>query len=117
AFNEGIEGDGFPVFASSYFPTVFDAEGFVDALFGDDSVLGERFELPEVQALLSTPTGGDTGVTRADVNSQQFELLTQQLPIVPLLQGNHVLIASAGLAGVEAARAGSQLLRFAVLSK
>lgn len=116
-FTAGLEGGIFPVFAFSYYPTVFDAEHFAEALFGDDSVLGERFGIPEVQELLATPTGGDTGALRADVVSDEFELLAERLPIVPLLQGNHVLIASTELAGVDAARAGSQLLRFATLSK
>lgn len=116
-FAEGLTGGGFPVAAVSFFPTVFDAEDYTDALFGSATVLGERFAIPEIRTLLDTPTGGESGAVRADVIAQQLELLAGRVPVIPLLQGNQVLIASVNLAGVEEARAGSQLLRFAALSK
>ena len=116
-FEEGLAGSGFPVFAGSFVPSVFDAEAYVEALFGAESVLGSRFELGDVQSLLASPSGGDSGVTRGEVVAEALELLAERVPIVPLLQGNHVVIASADLVGVEEARAGSQLLRFALLSK
>lgn len=116
-FAEGLAGDGFALFAGSFFPMVFDAEDYVDALFGAESTLGPRFGMPEVEALLSTPTGGDTGAVRGDVVTQQLLLLAERLPVVPLLQSNHVLIASVELDGVGDALAGSNLLRFASLSK
>lgn len=116
-FAEGLAGEGFPVFASTFFPTVFDAEDFVGALFGEGSVLGDRFAIPELRSLSSTPAGSESGESRSDVVGQELRFLAERLPIVPLLQGNHVLIANAELSGVEAARAGSQLLRFGSLGK
>lgn len=116
-FVEGLEGGGLPVAAVSFFPTVFDAEDYTDALFGSATVLGERFAIPEIRTLLETPTGGESGAVRSDVIAQQLELLAERVPVIPLLQGNQVLIASVNLLGVEDARAGSQLLRFAALSK
>lgn len=116
-FADGLAGDGFPMFARSYYPTVFDAEAYLSAMFGPQSAIAPRFSNPEVQALITTPTGGDTGETRDSMITASMRLLAEQLPIIPLLQSNQVLVASSTVSGVETARDASLVLRFSSLSK
>lgn len=116
-FNSGLAGAGFPVFARSFSPLVFDAEAYLSALFGAESVIAPRFANAELGALIATPTGGDTGVTRTRMISEAMDLLAEQLPIIPLLQANQVLVASAEVTGIETARDASLVLRFSSLSK
>lgn len=116
-FDSGRANAGFPVFTSSYSPLVFDAEAYLSALFGAQSVIAERFSNAEIRALITTPTGGDTGATRSRMISEAMDLLAEQLPIIPLLQANEVLVASAEVTGIETARDASLVLRFSSLSK
>lgn len=116
-FTAGLTDAGFPVFARSFYPLVLDAEAYLSALFGAHSAIAQRFGNVDVQALITTPTGGDTGVTRSSVISEAMGLLAEQLPIIPLLQANQVLVASAAVTGIETARDSSLVLRFSSLGK
>ena len=117
AFVDGLAGAGFPAFVRSYYPLVFDAEAYLSAMFGPESAIAGRFTNAEVSALITTPTGGDTGETRDGVITAAMQLLAEQLTIIPLLQENQVLVASTEVSGVETARDASLVLRFSSLSK
>ncbi len=108
--------DVYPIFQMGWFPDYSDAENYLTVFFvPETSFLVNHYENPQVTDLINRQLVETDRDTRTDLIEQIQELVAQDLPTLPLLQGAQVAVTGPDIDGVTLDA--SFKFRFAPLSK
>ncbi|WMX47844.1 ABC transporter substrate-binding protein [Streptomyces roseicoloratus] len=117
-YEKDIAAGKYGVYVRGWVPDYPDADNFTSPFFGDDNVLGNRYQnalitgelLPAVAA---SPDRGQTGSTYTKVQ----DLVADELPLLPLWQGKQYAVAREGVTGLEWTLDASTVFRFWEIKK
>ncbi|MER7517629.1 ABC transporter substrate-binding protein [Streptomyces sp. NPDC126499] len=117
-YEKDIAAGKYGVYIKGWVPDYPDADNFTTPFFGDDNVLGNRYEnalitgelLPAVAA---SPDRSSTGSTYNKVQ----DLVAEELPLLPLWQGKQYAVARDNVTGLEWTLDASTVFRFWEIKK
>lgn len=107
--------DVYPLHQLGWFPDYSDADNYLTPFFSIDNFLVNHYANQDVQDLITAQLVETDSAAREQMLVQIQELVAQDLPTLPLLQGKQIAVAGADVKGVELD--GSFKFRFGTLSK
>ncbi|WP_225727777.1 MULTISPECIES: ABC transporter substrate-binding protein [unclassified Nocardia] len=110
--------DGYPVYQMGWFPDFPDPDDYLTPFFGPNNFLQNHFENPAITAQLNAEKAETNQDKRIAILKQvQYDLAKDYLPIVPLLSGKQIAVATKAVQGVKSTLDPSTKFRYTVLSK
>ncbi|WP_109471883.1 ABC transporter substrate-binding protein [Ornithinimicrobium cavernae] len=119
-YSNGYRNDEYPLYQLGWFTDYPDADNYLNLVYGSDaveSILGKANEDPTTNELIEQSRLETDAAARADLLGQAQDALADYLPIVPLLQGQDVIVARSNVQGVEETQDPSFRFRVGLLSK
>lgn len=99
-YNEDRVKDVYPVYQLGWFPDYSDADNYLTPFFGADNFLAQHYENAEVQKAIADQISiGDAGERAAALGNIQ-DMLTKDMPTIPLLEGKQFAVAQDSIDGI-----------------
>ncbi|MFE1381238.1 ABC transporter substrate-binding protein [Streptomyces sp. NPDC058740] len=117
-YEKDIAAGKYGVYVKGWVPDYPDADNFTTPFFGDDNVLGNRYENAVITgellpAVAASPDRSETGSTYNKVQ----DLVADELPLLPLWQGKQYAVARDNVTGLEWTLDASTVFRFWEIKK
>ncbi|MFI8518161.1 ABC transporter substrate-binding protein [Streptomyces sp. NPDC085481] len=117
-YEKDIAAGKYGVYVKGWVPDYPDADNFTTPFFGDDNVLGNRYDNAQITgellpAVAASPDRSETGSTYNKVQ----DLVAEELPLLPLWQGKQYAVARDGVTGLEWTLDASTVFRFWEIKK
>ncbi|WP_124039759.1 ABC transporter substrate-binding protein [Neoactinobaculum massilliense] len=93
--------DAYPLFQLGWFPDFPDPDNYLTPFFSENSFLLNHYDNAEVRKLLSQEVGIDDQAERTGVFSQILAQLTDDLPTLPLQQGEQAIVSQKDVKNVK----------------
>jgi peptide/nickel transport system substrate-binding protein len=100
-YSEAAFTDQYPAYQLGWFPDYPDPDNYLSPFYSSDSFLGIHYENKEVDDLLAEQRAETDPGAREAIFQQIQEIAAQDVPIVPIWQGQQVAITATGISGVE----------------
>ena len=107
----------YPAYQLGWFPDYSDADNFLSPFFAKENFLGNNYDNPEVDKLISEQRVETDAAKRTALIEEIQTKVAGDLSTLPLLQGAQVAVAGAGVTGVEKTLDASFKFRLGVLGK
>ncbi|WP_231563176.1 ABC transporter substrate-binding protein [Microbacterium mangrovi] len=91
--------DVYPAYQLGWFPDYPDADNYLTPFFSKNNFLGNHYDNPEVQKLISEQVGITDPAKRGDVIKQIQDLVAKDLSTLPLTQGKQVAVVGKDVQG------------------
>lgn len=114
-YSQDRTADVYPLHQLGWFPDYSDADNYLTPFFSLDNFLVNHYENQEVQDLITAQLVETDADAREQMLIEIQDLVAQDLPTLPLLQGKQIAVAGADVEGV--ALDGSFKFRFGTLTK
>ena len=107
-----FKGD-YPLYEMGWFPDFPDADNYLSPFFGKDNFLGNSYDNATIsnQVIPKEQDTADRGAANDELVQAQ-KIIAQQVPFLPLWQGNQYLAADSRITGTEWALNASSQLQF-----
>jgi peptide/nickel transport system substrate-binding protein len=109
--------DAYPAYQLGWFPDYSDADNYLTPFFTKNNFLGNHYDSPEVQKLISQQATTVDKAARTKLIEQIQETEAKDLSTVPFLQGSQVAVVGSNVSGADQTLDASFKFRYAVLSK
>ncbi|MFH5823870.1 ABC transporter substrate-binding protein [Georgenia sp. AZ-5] len=110
--------DLYPAYQLGWFPDFSDADNYLTPFFlAETSFLGNHHSNPEVEQVIRQQSTTADEAERTALLEQAQQMLAEDLPTLPYLQGAQVAVASTDIAGVETTLDPSFKFRYAALGR
>ena len=108
--------DSYPIYQMGWFPAFPDSDTYLTPFFSATSFLGNHFNSPEIQQMLTQEVSEtDAAARTTEIGNIQTTVAQKYLPTLPLLQGSQWAVTRTNVTGVSLNV--SQLLMFTTLVK
>ena len=107
--------DLYPAYQLGWFPDYSDADNYLAPFFAKDNFLGNHYDNPEVDSLITQQRGEDDADARTALIEDIQAKVAADLSTIPLLQGAQVAVTGTDISG--AVLDGSFKFRFGELTK
>ncbi|GAA0960407.1 ABC transporter substrate-binding protein [Frigoribacterium faeni] len=109
--------DAYPVYQLGWFPDFSDADNYLSPFFTKDNFVGNHYDSAEVQGLLADEIAESDEAARTEIIGQIQEVVANDLPTLPILQGTQVVVSQSDVQGVDDTLDPSFKFRYAALSR
>ncbi|KHL10487.1 peptide/nickel transport system substrate-binding protein [Mumia flava] len=116
-YSEERVADAYPAYQLGWFPDFPDADNYLTPFFAPNNFLQSHYEDPAMTKLLDAERTESDPATREDLMGQAQQMVAEQLPILPLLSGAQVAVATDEVQGVENTLDAAFKFRLTSLSK
>ena len=107
----------YPAYQLGWFPDYSDADNYLTPFFAKDNFLGNNYDNPEVDTLISEQRVETDAAKRTALIEEIQTKVAGDLSTLPLLQGAQVAVAGTDVTGVEKTLDASFKFRLGVLAK
>lgn len=109
--------DVYPAYQLGWFPDYSDADNYLTPFFSKNSFVANHYDNARVQKLINEQVGTVDKAARTKIIEQIQELVAQDLPTVPYLQGSQVAVVGSDVSGADQTLDASFTFRYGALSK
>jgi peptide/nickel transport system substrate-binding protein len=109
--------DAYPVYQLGWFPDFSDADNYLSPFFVKDNFVGNHYDSAQVQGLLASEIAESDEAARTEIIGQIQDVVANDLPTLPLLQGTQVVVSQSDVQGVDDTLDPSFKFRYAALSR
>ncbi|ROS56837.1 ABC transporter substrate-binding protein [Frigoribacterium sp. PhB118] len=109
--------DAYPVYQLGWFPDFSDADNYLTPFFSADNFVGNHYDSPTVQGLLTKEIGEQDASAREATIGDIQDAVAADLPTLPLLQGTQVVVSQSDVKGVDDTLDASFKFRYGALSR
>src|SRR3954470_12540862 len=109
--------DVYPEYQLGWFPDYPDADNYLTPFFRTENFLGNHYENPQVDQLISQQVATPDAAERQALLGQIQDLVADDLSTLPYLQGAQVAVTGADVEGAEDTLDASFKFRYGALSK
>jgi peptide/nickel transport system substrate-binding protein len=109
--------DAYPVYQLGWFPDFSDADNYLTPFFSADNFVGNHYDSPTVQGLLTKEIGEQDASAREATIGEIQDAVAADLPTLPLLQGTQVVVSQSDVKGVDDTLDASFKFRYGALSR
>ena len=99
-----VIGDGsdgsFPVYQLGWFPDYSDPDNYLSPIYRSDGFLANGYASDKLDQLITAQAAEQDASKRQEILGQIQDLITSDVPTIPLLQGQLVAVAGANVKGV-----------------
>ena len=99
-YNTASKEDAYPMYQLGWFPDYSDADNYLTPFFVGGGFLNNHYSNPDVESLIASQLSEPDADTRTDLIGQIQQLTAEDLPTLPLLQGNQVAVAGKAVQGI-----------------
>lgn len=92
--------DAYPEYQLGWFPDFSDADNYLSPFYSKDNFVGNHYDDPTVQDLISKEQAESDPTKRADIIGQIQQRVAEQLPTLQFLQGRQVAVSAKDVKGV-----------------
>nr|WP_308119403.1 ABC transporter substrate-binding protein [Streptomyces sp. JJ38] len=112
-YEKDIAAGKYGVYVKGWVPDYPDADNFTAPFFGDDNVLGNRYDAGEITEtfLPRTAAQSSRSATTEDFGTIQ-DIVAEELPVLPVWQGKQYAVAQESISGLEWTLDSSTVFRF-----
>ena len=109
--------DAYPEYQLGWFPDFSDADNYLSPFFVKDNFVGNHYDSAQVQGLLASEIAESDEAARTEIIGQIQDVVANDLPTLPLLQGTQVVVSQSDVQGVDDTLDPSFKFRYAALSR
>ncbi|MGH2723438.1 MAG: ABC transporter substrate-binding protein [Actinomycetota bacterium] len=119
AFGEGEQpGDGsYPAYQLGWFPDYPDADNYLASFYSSDSFLNNAYSNNQVDQLIATERASTDQGDRVAAFEQIQQIAAEEVPIIPIWQGDQVAAQAEGITGTEETFDASFIFRYWLIGK
>ena len=100
-----------------WFPDFSDADNYLTPFFSADNFVGNHYDSPTVQGLLTKEIGEQDASAREATIGDIQDAVAADLPTLPLHQGTQVVVSASDVQGVDDTLDPSFKFRYGALSR
>ncbi|GLI29016.1 peptide ABC transporter substrate-binding protein [Agromyces rhizosphaerae] len=115
-FSEQRVADAYPAYQLGWFPDYADADNYLTPFFLPDGYLANHYENDEVTDLIIDQATEPDADDRVALIEEIQELVADDLPSLPVLQGAQTVVAGTDVTGLEETLDASLLFRYGALA-
>jgi peptide/nickel transport system substrate-binding protein len=93
--------DKYPAYQLGWFPDYTDPDNYTTPFYGKDSFLNIHYDNPKMEDLLAAQKASTDPAEREQIFQQIQELAVEDVPIIPIWQGDQIGVVREGVTGVE----------------
>ena len=116
-YSEAAFTDKYPIYQLGWFPDFPDPDNYVSPFYSKESFLNIHYDNPAVEKLLAQQKAETDPAAREALFQQIQEIAAQDIPIIPLWQGDQLAAIRTGVTGVEDTFDPSFMFRYWLMSK
>lgn len=116
-YSEAAFTDQYPAYQLGWFPDYPDPDNYLTPFYSKDSFLNIHYNNKEINDLLAAQAASTDAAEREQIFQQIQEIAAEDVPIVPIWQGDQVAAVQPGVTGVEDTFDPSFQFRYWLISK
>ncbi|MGH2953790.1 MAG: ABC transporter substrate-binding protein [Solirubrobacterales bacterium] len=116
-YSEAAFTDKYPQYQLGWFPDYPDADNYTSSFYSADSFLNTHYDNPEIDELLATEKAETDDAAREEAFARIQEIGAEDVPTIPIWEGDQVAAVADGVEGVEETFDPSFQFRYWLISK
>lgn len=116
-YSEAAFTDQYPAYQLGWFPDYPDPDNYLTPFYSSESFLNIHYNNKEVDRLLAEQAASTDQAEREEIFQQIQEIAAEDVPIIPIWQGNQVAVTQPGISGVDQTFDPSFQFRYWLISK
>ncbi len=109
--------DQYPTYQLGWFPDYLDADNYVSSFYSSASFLNDHFDNKQVDKLLAQERASSDQAERETIFEKIQQIGAQEIPIIPIWQGQQVAVVRDGISGVQETLDPTYIFRYWLISK
>ncbi len=109
--------DQYPTYQLGWFPDYLDADNYVSSFYSSQSFLNDHFDNKQVDKLLAQERASSDQAEREKIFEKIQQIGAQEIPIIPIWQGQQVAVVRDGITGVQETLDPTYIFRYWLISK